>query len=201
MKLYYSPGACSMAPHIVLREAGYNFDLVKVDVPNKKTASGEDYWKINPKGYVPALALDSGEILTEVGVIVQYLADKKPEAGLAPALGTMERYRLMEALNFAATEIHKQVGALFNPQMTAPMKEVQLAVIGRRFNALEKALEGREYITGKYSIADAYLFAVLNWTNVHRIDLAKWPNIKAYMARIAARPKVQETLRAEGLIK
>ena len=202
MKLYYAPGACSMAPHIVLREAGYKFDLEKVDIPSKKTASGADYWKVNPKGYVPALQLDDGQILTEVGVIVQYLADQKPESGLAPALGTMERYRLMEAVNFTATEIHKQIGALFNPQMTPDMKEVQLGVVGRRFNALEKALEGKQFVTGdKYSVADAYLFAVLNWTNVLKIDLAKWPNIKGYIARIAARPKVQETMKAEGLIK
>ena len=202
MKLYYSPGACSMAPHIVLREAGYKFDLEKVDVPSKKTAAGGDYWKVNPKGYVPALQLDDGQILTEVGVICQYLADEKPESGLAPAFGTMERYRLMEAVNFAATEIHKQIGALFNPQMTPEMKGVQLAVIGRRFDALEKALEGRQYVVGdKFSVADAYLFAVLNWTKVHRIDLARWPNIKGYIARVAARPKVQETLKAEGLIK
>jgi len=202
MKLYYSPGACSMVPHIVLREAGYKFDLEKVDIPGKKTEKGDDFWKINPKGYVPALRLDSGEVLTEVGVIIQYLADQKPESGLAPKFGTMERYHLMEAVNFAASEIHKQIGALFNPKMTPEMKEVQLGVIGRRFNALEKALEGRPYIMGdKYSVADAYLFGVLNWTNVFKIDLAKWPNIKAFMTRVGARPAVQETMKAEGLIK
>ena len=202
MKLYYSPGACSMAPHIVAREAGYQFDLEKVDIPSKKTAGGEDFWQINPKGYVPALTLDNGQVLTEVGVIIQYLADQKPESGLAPKAGTMERYHLMEAVNFAATEIHKQIGALFNPKMTPEMKEVQLGVIERRFNALEKALEGKQYVMGeKFSVADAYLFTVLNWTGMHKIDLGKWPNIKGFMARVAARPKVQETLKAEGLIK
>jgi glutathione S-transferase len=202
MKLYYSPGACSMAPHIVAREAGYQLDLEKVDIPSKKTAGGEDFWQINPKGYVPALTLDNGQVLTEVGVIIQYLADQKPESGLAPKAGTMERYHLMEAVNFAATEIHKQIGALFNPKMTPEMKEVQLGVIERRFNALEKALEGKQYVMGeKFSVADAYLFTVLNWTGMHKIDLAKWPNIKGFMARVAARPKVQETLKAEGLIK
>jgi glutathione S-transferase len=202
MKLYYSPGACSMAPHIVLREAGYQFDLVKVDIPNKKTAGGDDYWKVNPKGYVPALQLDDGQVLTEVGVICQYLADQKPESGLAPKFGTMERYRLMETLNFAASEIHKQIGALFNPKMTPEMKEVQLGVIERRFNALEKALEGKQYATGdKFSVADAYLFTVLNWTGMHKIDLGKWPNIQSFMARVGARPAVQETLKAEGLHK
>lgn len=202
MKLYYSPGACSMVPHIVLREGGYAFDLEKVDIPGKKTETGDDFWKINPKGYVPALKLDSGEVLTEVGVIIQYLADQKPESGLAPKFGTMERYRLMEAVNFAASEIHKQLGALFNPKMTPEMKELQLGTVGRRFNALEKALEGRPYIMGgKYSAADAYLFGVLNWTHVFKIDLGTWPNIKAFMARVGARPAVQEAMKAEGLIK
>jgi glutathione S-transferase len=202
MKLYYSPGACSIVPHIVLREAAYAFDLEKVDIPSKKTASGEDYWKINPKGYVPALKLDNGEVLTEVGVIIQYLADKKPDTGLAPKLGTMERYRLMEAVNFAASEIHKQIGALFNPKLTPQMKEVQLGVIERRLSALEKALEGRSYVMGeKYSVADAYLFGVLNWTYFHKIDLGKWPSIVAFMARIRVRAAVQETMKAEGLIK
>lgn len=202
MKLYYSPGACSMAPHIVLREAGYRFDLEKVDIPNKKTAGGDDFWSINPKGYVPALVLDDGQVLTEVGVICQYLADQKPEAGLAPKLGTMERYRLMETLNFAATEVHKQIGALFNPAMTPDMKQVQLGVIERRFNALEKILDGKKFSTGDtFSVADAYLFTVLNWTGLHKIDLGKWPNIKAFMATVGARAAVQETLKAEGLIK
>lgn len=202
MKLYYSPGACSMAPHIVLREAGFKFDVEKVDIPNKKTAGGDDFWNINPKGYVPALKLDDGQVLTEVGVICQYLADQKPESGLAPKFGSMERYHLMEMLNFCASEIHKQIGALFNPKMTADMKEVQLGVIERRFNALEKLLEGKQYAMGdKFSVADAYLYTVLNWTNIHKIDLGKWPNIKAFMARIGARPAVQETLNVEGLHK
>ena len=201
MKLYYAPGACSMAPHIVATEAGTKLELVKVDIPNKKTESGDDFWKVNPKGYVPALQLDDGTVLTEVGVICQYLADQKPESGLTAKAGTMERYRQMEVLNFASSEVHKQLGALFNPKMTAEMKEVQLGVIERRFNALEKSLEGKQYSTGdKFSVADAYLFTVLNWTNLHKIDLGKWPNIKAYMGRVGARPKVQETLKAEGLV-
>jgi glutathione S-transferase len=149
MKLYYAPGACSMAPHIVAREAGYTFDLEQVDIPNKKTADGGDYWKINPKGYVPALRLDDGQVLTEVGVICQYLGDQKPQSGLVPEFGTMERYRLMEALNFASSEIHKQIGALFNPKLTAEMKEIQLGVIGRRFDALEKLLEGKAVHCGR----------------------------------------------------
>ena len=202
MKLYFGPGACSMGPHITLREAGYQFALEKVDIPKKKTEHGEDFWKINPKGYVPALQLDDGQVLTEAGVIMQYLADHKPESGLAPKLGTMERYRLMEWLNFVSAEIHKQIGALFNPQLTPEMKQVQLGVIGRRLTALEAMLDGRQYLMGdKFSIADAYLFNILNWTNIHKIDLGPWPKIKDYFVRIGARPKVQETLKAEGLIK
>ena len=202
MKLYYSPGACSMAPHIVACEAGHSLDLEKVDIPNKKTADGGDYWKVNPKGYVPALVLDDGQVITEVGVICQYLADQKPESGLVPKFGTMERYRQMEALNFAATEIHKQIGALFNPKMTPEMRDVQTGTIERRFNSLEKMLDGQPYVTGdKFTAADAYLFTVLNWTNKLKIDVSKWPNIKDFMGRVAKRPKVQEAMKEEGLLK
>ena len=202
MKLYYSPGACSMAPHIVLREAGFKFDLVKVDIPSKKTADGGDFWQVNPKGYVPALQLDNGEVLTEVGVICQYLADQKPESGLAPKFGTMERYHLMETLNFCSSEVHKQIGALFNPKMTPEMREVQLGVNERRMNAMEKQLQGKQYAMGdKFSVADAYLFNVLNWTNPLKIDMGKWPNVTGLMARVGARAAVQETLKAEGLLK
>ena len=191
-----------MGPHIALREAGYKFDIEKVDIPNKKTASGADYWKINPKGYVPALQLDDGQVLTEASVILQYLADQKPESGLAPKLGTMERYRLMEWLNFISSEVHKQIGALFNPKVTPEMREVQLGVIGRRLKALEGMLDGKQYVLGdQFSVADAYLFNILNWTNIHKIDLSPWPKVKDYFARVGKRPKVQETMKAEGLIK
>ena len=200
MKLYYAPGACSMAPHIVANEAGQKVELVKVDIPNKKTAAGDDYWKVNFKGYVPTLQLDNGEMLTEVGVICQYLADQKPESGLAPKAGTIERYRLMEWLNFVATEVHKQLGALFNPKYTPEMKEVQVAVIGRRLKPLEAALAGKQYLMGdKFSAADAYLFTVLRWTKPLQIDLGQWPNIKAYFERVGKRSKVMETLAAEGI--
>jgi glutathione S-transferase len=202
MKLYYSPGACSLSVHIALREMSAQFDLDKVDVPNKKTSDGGDYWLVNPKGYVPTLRLDDGSVLTEVGVVLQYLADQKPEAGLAPAYGTTERYHLMEWLNFTATEVHKQLGALFNPKMTPEMREVQLGTIERRFNALERMLGGRSYVMGeRFSVGDAYLFTVLNWTGLHKIDVAKWPNIKAYLERVRSRPKVQEALKAEGLLR
>lgn len=202
MKLYYSPGACSLAPHIIAREAGHTVDLQKVDIPGKKTADGGDYWEINPKGYVPALVLDDGQLITEVGVICQYLADQKPESGLVSKFGTIERYHQMEMLNFAATEVHKQIGALFNPKLTPEMKGVQLGVIDHRLSTLEKMLEGKQYAMGdKFTVADAYLFVVLNWTNLHKIDIGKWPNIKAFMERVSKRPKVQEALKAEGLIK
>src|SRR5256885_16625477 len=167
MKLYYAPGACSMAPHVVLREAGYKFDLEKVDIPNKKTAGGEDYWKINRKGYVPALKLDDGQVLTEVQVICQYLADHKADSGLAPKAGTMERYRLMEMLNFTASEVHKQIGALFNPKMTPEMKEVQLAYVERRLNAPGKMLEGEaEASGGKIRNPGAHPVTLLNMTRL-----------------------------------
>lgn len=202
MKLYFSPGACSLAAHIVLHEAGYAFDCEKVDIPAKKTASGADYWKINPKGYVPALQLDDGSVLSEVGVILQYLADHKPAAGLVPAAGTMARYQLMEWLNFIATEVHKSIGALFNPKMTPEMKDVQRGVIDRRLNALEKMIAGRQYVMGDtYSVADAYLFTIINWTGLHNIDTGKWPTLQAMVARIGARPRVQAALKAEGLLK
>ncbi len=202
MKLYYAPGACSMAPHITLREAGYKFDLERVDLAKKQTASGEDYMRINPKGYVPALGLDDGQILTEVAVILQYLADRKPESGLAPKAGTMDRYRLMEWLNFIAAEIHKSLGALFNPKITPEWKENQIGLFGRRCDFLARKLDGDQYLMGeKFSVADAYLFTILNWTHFLHVDTSKWPTLKDYQARVAARPAVVETMKAEGLTK
>jgi glutathione S-transferase len=201
MKLYYAPGACSMAPHIVALETGQRLDLVKVDIPNKKTEHGDDYWKINPKGYVPALILDSGEVITEVAVICQYLADQHPQAGLISPFGSMQRYQEMSALNFAATEVHKQIGALFNPALTPEMREIQITTIGRRLNALEKMLAGRAYIMGeRFTAADAYLFTVLNWTKLHKIDVRQWPNIERYMAHVGQRENVRMAMIEEGLI-
>jgi glutathione S-transferase len=202
MKLYFSPGACSMAPHIVLREARFTFDLEKVDLAKKQTESGEDFNKINPKGYVPAIRLEDGQILTEAAVILQCLADKKPEAGLAPKPETMERYRLMEWLNFVASELHKQIGPLFNPKVTGEWKESQLDLLGKRFDYLSERLSGRQYLMGdQFTVADAYLFTVLNWTNYLKLDLGKWPALRDYMVRVAARPAVKDTMKAEGLIK
>ncbi|MFL6712894.1 MAG: glutathione transferase GstA [Sulfurifustis sp.] len=202
MKLYFLPGACSLSPHIVLREAGMSFELEKVDRATKRTASGEDYLQVNPKGYVPALKLDDGQILTEGPAIVQYLADQKPESGLAPKTGTMERYRLMEWLNFTTSELHKQFSPLFNPKVTPDWKQNQLDLLAKRFDHVETNLKGKSFVMGdRFTVADAYLFTVLNWSNFQKIDLTKWPTIKDYLARIAARPSVKEALRAEGLAK
>ena len=181
MKLYYSPGACSMSVHIILREAKYKFDIERVDLAAKRTETGEDYLAINPKGYVPALKLDDGTVITEVGVILQYLADDKPRRGLAPKVRTPERYKVMEWLNFTSTEIHKGLSDFFNPKMTPEWREAKLDRLGRRFDFLEKSLGSNEYLAGEFGIADAYLYTVLNWTHLHKIDLSKWPNMQAYM--------------------
>lgn len=202
MKLYYSPGACSLAVHIVLRETATLFELVRVDLKAKRTEKGEDYLKINPKGYVPALQLDSGETLTEAGVILQYLADQRPESGLAPKLGTMERYHLMEMLNFVSTEMHKTLGALFNPAITSEWRAGVLQRFGMHSNYLATKLDRQPYLTGDtFSIADAYLFVVLGWTSLHNIDMHPWPALVSFMGRVAARPAVQQAMKAEGLVK
>jgi glutathione S-transferase len=202
MKLYYSPGACSLSPHIVLRELGEPVTLVKVDLKTKRTETGADYLAINGKGYVPALELDDGQVLTEGPAIVQYLADRKPQAGLAPAGGTMERYRLQEWLNFISTELHKQFSPLFAPDTPDAVKQAQQQRLANRFDWLSKQLEGKDWLLGaRFSVADAYLFTVLNWCRFLGIELAKWPVLAQYQARVAARPAVQEALRAEGLLK
>lgn len=201
MKLYFKPGACSMAPHIALREAGISFEPEKVDLARHQTAAGEDYLRINPKGYVPALQLDDGSILTEAGVVLQYIADLAPAAGLAPRTGTLERYRLMEWLNFLSTEVHKTFSPYFNPKAPPEIKEYNLRLLTRRLAYLDTQLDGRSYVTGdRFTVADCYLFTLLNWCNLHQIDLAQWPALKDYMGRIAARPSVRETMKAEGLI-
>ena len=202
MKLYFAPGACSLSPHIVLREAGYEFELEQVDNKAKKTKSGQDYLTINSKGQVPVLELDNGERITEVPAIVQYLADQKPASGLAPANGTMERVRLQEWLNFTTSELHKTYGLFFRPTTPAHFKDISKEHLSTRLNWLETQLAGKQYVTGdKFTVADAYLFTVLRWSPFANISLDKWPNIKAYVDRVAARPKVQEAMKAEGLIK
>lgn len=200
MKLYFTPGACSMAVHIVLREAGYSFDLEKVDLRTGRTASGADFASINSKGYVPALVLDDGHVLTEVAVILQYLADAKPEFNLAFPLGSLAHYRVLEWLNFIAAEIHKTLGALFNPTLPSASKDALLALFERRSDWLASTLDDGPFLMGPdYTIADAYLFTILNWTSVLGVSMDRWPSLCDYMARIADRPAVQETMAAEGL--
>ena len=201
MKLYYSPGACSLSVHIVLREGKFKFDIEKVDLATKKTESGEDYLAVNPKGYVPALKLDDGTVLTEANVILQYLADQKPRRALAPKPRTPERYKLMEWLTFTSSEIHKALGDFFNPRMTPEWREARLERLGKRFDFLEKALGGDQYLMGEFTIADAYLFNVLNWTNMHKIDMSGWPNLQSYIRRVAERTTVKKAMKAEGLGK
>lgn len=201
MKLYYHPGACSLSPHIVAREAGIALDLEQVDPKTKKTANGGDFYQINAKGYVPVLELDDGERLTEGVVIVQYLADRRPESGLAPMAGTMERYRLQEWLNFLSTEVHKQFSPLFYPEVSEDRKRAARDGLARRFDWLTTQLDGKPSLTGSFTVADAYLFTLLNWCQWTGVNLERWPVLAAYTARIAARPKVQEALRAEGLAK
>jgi glutathione S-transferase len=202
MKLYFSPGACSLSPHIVLREAGFDFDLEQVDNREKKTKSGRDYWTINPKGQVPVLEFDNGDRLTEGPVIVQYLADQKPASGLTPAAGSMDRYRVQEWLNFITSELHKSFGPIFRPTTPDAYKTISKENLGKRFDWIDKQLAGRQYLMGdKFTVADAYLFTVLRWAQRIEVDLAKWPNLKAYVDRVAARPKVQEAMKAEGLLQ
>lgn len=203
MKLYYSPGACSLAPHIVLREAGFAFDLEKVDLKGKKTAGGEDYLAINAKGAVPALKVESGDVLTEGPAITQYLADLKPESGLAPKGGTFERARLQEMLNYLTSELHKTFSPLFAPGTSDEAKAAAKETIGKKLSYLETQFaDGRDYLAGsQFSVADAYLFVLQNWTNFVGIDLKQWPKLAAFQGRVGARPKVQEALIAEGLMK
>jgi glutathione S-transferase len=202
MKLYYSPGACSLSPHIVLLEAGLPYTLVKTDLKTKRTDSGADYLTINSKGAVPALQLDDGRVLTEGPAVVQYLADLKPESGLAPRAGTFERYQLMEILNYITSEVHKTFSPLFNPLSSAEMKEASVTALGKRFDWLEGFLGKKNFLLGNtFTVADAYLFTILNWTRIVKIDLGKWPALAAYQARVAQRPKVQAALKEEGLPK
>ena len=202
MKLFYSPGACSLSPHIALREAGIPFTLAKVDLKNKKVDSGEDFNGVNGKGYVPALQLDNDQILTEGPAILQYIADQKPAAGLAPAVGTIERYKLQEWLNFISSEIHKPMGSMFNPAQTADWKEAVKATLSKRLDWLSKQLERKQYLMGeKFSVADGYLFTILGWAKIVGFDLSKWPVIQQYVARVGQRPKVIEAMKAEGLVK
>ena len=200
MRLYFAPGACSLSPHIVSRELGLPLELKKVSTKDKTMEGGGDYRQINPKGYVPALELDDGGVLTEGPAIVQYLADQKPDAGLAPKAGSLERYRLQEWLNFITSEVHKQFSPLFRPTTPDEYKKIARDNLATRFDWLDKQLAGKEHLMGKaFTVADAYLYTVLRWTKPMQIDMAKWPNLVAYMERVGARPKVKDALKAEGL--
>jgi len=202
MKLYYSTGACSLSPHIALREAGLPFELVLASTKTHKLADGTDYYGINPKGYVPLLELDNGERLSEGPAIVQYIADQAPAKQLAPANGTMARYRLQEWLTFIGTEIHKAFSPLFNPAITDEARAAAKTRITGRLSYVDQQLAGKPYLLGdQFSVADGYLFTVVNWARPIGIDLSALPHLTAFMARVAARPAVQEAMKAEGLIK
>jgi glutathione S-transferase len=201
MKLYFSPGACSLSPHIVAHELGVELSLEKVDTSTKKTASGSDFWAINPKGYVPALELDDGQVLTEGTAIVQYLADQRPDAKLIPANGTLERYRVQEMLGYINSELHKTYGSLFNPKTPAEARAASEAYLRKRYALIDERLAKQQYLFGDdFSVADAYLFTVTNWAGFLKIDLSDLANLTAFQARVAARPGVKAAMVAEGLI-
>ena len=202
MKLYYAPGACSLSPHISLREAGADFEIVKVDTKTHLTEAGADFKAINPKGYVPALVLESGDVVTEGAAVVQYIADRFPEAKLAPANGTLERTRLQEQLNFISSELHKAFAPLFNGAASPEAKEAAKAQVAKRFGNVESLLaDGRRYLLGAdFSVADAYLFTVVNWSGATGISLSPWPHLEAYVQRIGERPAVRAAMQSEGLI-
>ena len=201
MKLYFSPGTCSLSPHIVARELGIDLTLVKVDLASKKTADGRDYVAINPKGYVPALELDDGQILTEGTAIVQYLADQDPGGRLAPRSGTIERYRLQEMLAYLGTELHKTFGPLFRPGVSPEVRAESVAYLAKRYAPIERQLAGGAWLFGEdFTIADAYLFVVTSWAGMVNVDLTAFPNLRAFQSRAAARPAVRGAMVAEGLL-
>ena len=202
MKLYFAPGACSLSPHIALLEAGLPFEAVQVDGKTKKlTKSGADFWAINPKGQVPVLELDDGDKLTEGPAIVQYIADQAPASGLMPKAGTKERYKLLEWLNFITSELHKGFTPLFYPNTPDDYKPIVKENLAKRFALIDKALAGKDYLLGtNFSVADGYLFTVLSWSKHVGIDLSSYANISAFMTRMAARPKVHQAMKDEGLI-
>lgn len=198
MKLYFSPGACSLSPHIVLREAGYDFEIERVDFATKKTSSGVDYLTVNPNGFVPALRLDDGRVLTEGPAIVQYLADQKPESGLCPKPATFERAELQQWLNFISTELHKGYSPLFSPKTPEEHKTVVREALSKRLDYVARTLEGREFLYGDhFSVADAYLFTVISWGKYVGVPLDPWPTLVAYQARIKERPTVKAAMAAE----
>jgi len=201
MKLYYKPGACSLSPQIVLCEAGYKYDSEKVDLKTRKTESGKDFLSITDKGAVPTLVLDNGEVLTEGAVIVQYLADQKPESNLAPKNGTLERVRLQEWLNYIATELHKSHSILFGPEAKSAAAQINIDKIKKSYDYVAGKLKDKKYLMGEqFTVADAYLFTILGWHKAANLDLATWPILAEYHKRVGERPKVQQAMQAEGLI-
>lgn len=199
MKLYYSPGACSLGSHIALREAELPFEPVETDIRAKKLADGSDFMAINPEGKVPALGMDDGQVLTENSAILQYIAEQAPAGRLMPADG-IGRYRVVEWLAYLSTELHKAFGPLFNPTMSAEIKDGARKVVGEKFDFIVQKMGDGPYLTGEnFSAADPYLFAMLGWTGKHEIDLSRWPSLVAFKARIGERPTVQESMRVEGL--
>ena len=202
MQLYFAPGACSLASHITLREAGVPFELRRADTKTKKLVDGSDYLAVNSKGAVPALRLDDGQVLTEGVAIMQYIGDRKPESKLVPPAGTIERYRVIEWLNYLTSEVHKSFSPLFNPNAAPEVKAYTTANLEKKLDWTNDQLAGKKYLTGDtFTVADAYLFTLINWTYFVGIDLGKWPALKQFHDRVAARPKVQEALEAEGLNK
>lgn len=202
MKLYFAPGACSLSPHIALREAGLAFTPIKVSTKTHQTEDGGDFYAVNPKGYVPVLELDDGTRLTEGPAIVQYIADQAPAAGLAPASGTLERYQLQEWLSFITSEIHKQFSPLFDPTTPDEVKTKLQGKLASRFDWITQQLGDKPYLTGnKFTVADAYLFTVLSWARPLGMDMARWPMLQAFSKRVSDRPRVQDAMKAEGLIK
>jgi glutathione S-transferase len=201
MKLYYMLESCALAPQIVANEAGIPVEPIRVDFKTKTTQAGGNFFAINPKGYVPALALDDGEVLTENAAIVQYLADLKPEARLAPANGSLARVRLQEALNYIATEIHRGYSPLFNPTTPAQVREESSASLHKRYALLDKQLAGRTYLFGdEFTAADAYLFVVTRWAAIVKLDLSDYANLQAFQKTVAARPAVKAAMKAQGLM-
>jgi glutathione S-transferase len=202
MKLYYFAGACSLASNIALREAGLKFELVKVDRRTRKAADGLDFNEVNPKGYVPALTLDNGEVLTENIAVLQYIADRNPAAKLAPPAGTMERYRLMEWLAFISTEIHKSFSPLFRDDAHDEVKQYARKVLGGRLDYLNRAIGSRSFLMGDtFTVADGYLFTVLGWARYVNIELGQWPQLQRHAERVGSRSQVVEALKSEGLLK
>jgi len=201
MKLYYFPGACSLSPHIVALEAGIPLQLEKTDIKTKLTESGEDFERINPKGYVPTLLLDNGEVLTEGTAIVQYLADLKPESGLAPANGTLPRYRLQEMLGYINSELHKNYSPLFNPDTPETARAERESYLLRRYQLIENTLAKQPWLLGDhFTVADAYLFTITSWAGHVGLDLSRFTALAAFQQRVASRPAVQAALEAEGLL-